>query len=114
MDAKDGKFRSKTVLAWARRQNCAMCEKAPPSDPHHFPPKGMGGAHIDDTEVIPLCRWCHDHAQQYLKPLTKEWQQIAVSQTIASFVHTASDSEWERFTAERADWYASRIFVVPM
>jgi hypothetical protein len=110
---KDGRFTSPTVLAWCRRQPCRSCGADGPSDPHHFPAKGLGGGRIDDTQVIPLCRWCHDHAQAYRAPTTKEWQHVVVAQTIAGFVRSATAEEWAAFCADRKRWAESRIFEVP-
>jgi hypothetical protein len=110
---KDGRFESPTVLAWCRRQPCRFCGASGPSDPHHFPPKGMGGARINDTQVIPLCRWCHDRAQRYEAPLTREWQLLALCSTIFGFVNLASADEWDAFCSDRKRWAASRIFEVP-
>lgn len=44
-----------------RRLPCAACGKAPtkeqPSDPHHEPPRSLGGT---DKDTVPLCRACHE------------------------------------------------------
>ena len=111
---KDGKFVSETMLTWCRRRPCASCGSDPPSDPHHWPPKGMGGARHDDTSVIPLCRACHELAQRYAPPLTMEWQHFTVVRALFDFAHTATDKEWDAFAEERRRWYESRTFMVPM
>ena len=49
-------------------QNCEVCNKSYPSDPHHLTPIGAGGNDTDDN-VIPLCR--HHHAEFHKIGLSK-------------------------------------------
>lgn len=106
---KAGAFLSPTILAFARRRPCAMCCAAAPVDPHHFPPKGMGGANIDDTSVIPLCRYCHGKAQRYEAPCTREWQHNVSRHLLADFVKLANEHEWAAFCAERKRFVEGRV-----
>ena len=53
-------------LAFIRSLPCRVpgeCEG--PTEPHHYPAKGMGGANGDDAKTAPLCtkhhRQWHDH-----------------------------------------------------
>lgn len=65
--------------------------------------------------LIPLCRHCHDQAQQYRAPLTPEWQHIQALVTLRLFARTATESEWTQFAVERERWAKSRVFMsVPM
>ena len=54
-------------LEYVRRHRCCFvgCDTTPPSQPHHYPAKGMGGANGDDRLTVPLCalhhRFFHDH-----------------------------------------------------
>jgi hypothetical protein len=109
--AKAGIFRSETVLAWARRRVCAGCSAPAPSDPHHYPPCGLGGGHRDDTKVIPLCRECHDKAQRYVPQFTHHWQELHAALTFVEFARTATAAEWAAFTDERRSWISSRVFI---
>jgi hypothetical protein len=108
---KAGIFRSETVLEWARRHSCVGCGAPAPCDPHHYPARGLGGGHRDDTKVIPLCRRrCHDAAQQYKPPFTREWQELAAALTFVEFMPTATAAEWAAFTEERRVWREGRVF----
>jgi hypothetical protein len=48
-------------LRWIRQHTCISCGDDPPNDAHHYPARGLGGAHGDDLQTVPLCRQCHDH-----------------------------------------------------
>jgi len=41
---------------WCREQPCWVCNRPPPSDPHHVVSRGAGGT---DEHTVPLCRTCH-------------------------------------------------------
>ncbi len=53
---------SARYLAAVRELPCHFCAAPGPSDPHHFPPRGSRGR--NDLLVLPVCRTCHDDAQQ--------------------------------------------------
>jgi SWIM zinc finger len=39
-----------------RALNCCVCGASAPSEPHHEPPRSVGGK---DEDAVPLCRACH-------------------------------------------------------
>ena len=41
---------------WCRTALCCVCNRTP-ADPHHEPPRSVGGR---DRDTVPLCRQCHD------------------------------------------------------
>ena len=41
---------------WCRSQACCCCGAPDPSDPHHEPPRSVGGK---DRHTLPMCRKCH-------------------------------------------------------
>lgn len=63
-------------LAWVRKMPCCFCSAPPPSDPHHYGPRGVGQK-TDDLRVAPLCRPCHDvlHSQ----PLTPRIREVLLA-----------------------------------
>lgn len=46
-------------LQFVRGLSCCACGVPPPSDPHHYGPRGMGQK-THDLLVVPFCRACHD------------------------------------------------------
>lgn len=59
--AKDAPPRVPAYLAWIRKQPCAWCGAAPPSEASHHPEPGHGRTAVktSDYRVIPLCPPCH-------------------------------------------------------
>lgn len=51
--------RDPKYLEHVRERPCCICGASPPSDPHHFGPRGMGQK-ADDRRTVPLCREHHD------------------------------------------------------
>lgn len=102
------RFECPGVLTWARRQPCAFCMKAGPSEPHHYPTRGAGG---DEWGVIPLCREHHDQAQRYEGALDHSWQHIQALVALKLFLKTANDHEFASFVSSRERWLRARIFV---
>jgi hypothetical protein len=70
-------LRSERYLNAVREMGCSFCNEPGPSDPHHFPPRGSRGT--ADIHTLPVCRRCHDKAQQY--QISRERQAAAVHQT---------------------------------
>lgn len=52
-------MRDEEHLTFVRGRSCCACGAAPPSDPHHYGPRGMGQK-THDLLVVPFCRACHD------------------------------------------------------
>lgn len=61
-------LRNDVYLVFVREKACCGCGAPPPSDAHHFGPRGAGQK-TDDYRTIPLCRDCHDyfHAHGHLR-----------------------------------------------
>lgn len=55
----DSPARAPHYMAFVRQLNCCICGAPPPSEPHHFGPRGIGQK-TDDYRTVPLCRRCHD------------------------------------------------------
>lgn len=63
--------RDAKYLDHVRRRPCCICAAPPPSDAHHYGPRGFGQK-TDDRRTVPLCRPCHDvwHARRGCPPYT--------------------------------------------
>lgn len=66
-------LRLEAYLARVRQMECCMCHAPPPSDPHHYGPRGVGQK-TDDVRVVPLCRGCHEALHG--SPLTPGMREI--------------------------------------
>jgi hypothetical protein len=64
------RWKSEAYLDEIRMMGCVNCGAGPPSDPHHVSIIGFGGMGTKphDWMTIPLCRFCHNQAQQYIIP----------------------------------------------
>lgn len=101
IDAKEGKLLCPDLLKWVRGKDCKACVEQIiktgngylrlPSEAHHFPPKGMGGATHRDDHVMPLCREHHDQAQRYVIP--RETQERWVLETRSAFLEESTVEE---------------------
>lgn len=114
---KAGQLRCEVTLAWTRLQPCRECVERsldPGGDvitvpraageAHHFPVKGMGGAHIRDDMVIPLCRAHHEDAQAYRIPAST---QIAwTHENRCRFLDSAPAADVQAYVAALMEWKA--------
>jgi hypothetical protein len=59
---------------FCRTLPCCVCGEVP-SDPHHEPPRSVGGL---DADTVPLCRKCHNrrHAQGAARFWTVDWRAV--------------------------------------
>jgi hypothetical protein len=121
MFGKDGTLFCRAFLDWARRQPCLACLefKDPPlygfnvpcaSDPHHWPVRGMGGAHRRDDQVIPLCRRHHEQAQEYKIP--RATQDRWVIETRSAFLDECTVEELRAYFEALEAW-KDRPLAVP-
>lgn len=62
---RSSRVRDKAHLAWVRTLDCCWCHRRGPSDPHHDTKERGMSQKADDTRTIPLCRRCHDAAQDF-------------------------------------------------
>jgi len=110
MAAKEGHLESKAYLDFCRALPCFGCGAEPPSQAHHWPPKGRGVT--DDSRVIPLCVICHKRAhgetvvcprRGRLPPVGKNAQVQAVDAVLRRFVAECSPEDWQRFSDDVLD-----------
>lgn len=113
---KDGALYCDPTLEFARGLPCHFCGAPPPSAPHHWPPKGMGGAKIDDTRVVPVCLICHKrcHGERVMTamglrpPITAAENVAAVDATLRRFLREAPIEMLERFSVDLYRWREGR------
>jgi len=105
---KDGDMICRVFLEWTARRPCAKCE-GPGGESHHFPPIGRQGVHRDDS-VVPLCRRCHQFAQEYAPGFEKWLQQSWADANLRAFLHSASRMEREQYWRDLNLWIVSRIY----
>lgn len=97
MFPKQGKILAPEYLAWVRSQPCIGdgCGAPPPSEAHHFPPKGRR-RDIDDTRTMPVCRACHKQCGgEVVVVRGKRYFPVPASAQVA-----AVDATFRRFVAE--------------
>jgi hypothetical protein len=92
-------------LDFTRRRACAFCGRRPPSEAHHYPPRGRLGL-VDDSRVTPACRKCHERCHGAcppgLVPIDGATQARAVEENQLSFFRQATPDEWNAFGRDRA------------
>lgn len=65
---KPVRVRDESVLDWARQRGvCEVCGKHRPTEPHHVKSKGAGGGD-ERSNVVSICRTCHDSVHRGLIP----------------------------------------------
>jgi hypothetical protein len=97
--------RSETFLVFTQSRACVFCRRPPPSDPHHYPPRGRLGV-TDDSRVAPACRECHERCHGIRiggkDPISEEAQQRAVEENQLAFFRYATPEQWCAYGQERA------------
>jgi hypothetical protein len=117
---KDGDIRCEPYLDDVRGRGCYFCPEPPPSQAHHYPPKGRGVT--DDTSTIPVCVRCHQrcegitvvHRGERLEPISEERQERAANDILRCFLATASTDALHAFTAALERWRSTRVYLVPL
>lgn len=94
--AKTGDLFCEAWLAFTRRSRCSFCGEAPPSQPHHFPPRGRLG-YTDDSQALPACvschRRCHGNKVNGNAPITEDAQRYALREHVVRFIYEATPKE---------------------
>jgi hypothetical protein len=126
--AKVGECRSQVYLARQARQRCAfftpgICDAFVGVHVHHHPPKGMGGAHINDLRTVALCQVHHKlaHGEKVASPVSGAMLfpipvglvQDQVERAWFRFMLEASPDEWKIVARDRERWAESRTLAVP-
>ena len=104
---KHGSLRCPEYLAFVRRQPCQWCDRAAPSEPHHWPLKARG--YTDDTATCALCRPCHRRAHEPVEISHPSLDQLVAAMWFR-FRSKATHEEWEAVSLARATWYESQVF----
>lgn len=77
--------RADHYLAFVRELPCARCKAPPPSDPHHFGPRGVGEK-CDDYRTVPLCRLCHHMAHRGEIRSWRPWLTERIVDTVVRYL----------------------------
>lgn len=109
---KLGHLHSEAFLEFVRSLPCAGCNAPPPSEAHHWPPKGMGGAHVDDTKTFPVCGICHKRCHREvvtvdgkrLQPVSSEAQDRARAATLRRFIERSPAELFNKAAEDILEW----------
>jgi hypothetical protein len=106
---KAGHRLSEVTLAFCRALRCYGCNAPPPSQAHHYPPKGRGVT--DDTRIAPLCAICHQRCHgitvvngRRLEPVSAERQIEATNRTLRRFIDESTAEEFQKFSEDILEW----------
>lgn len=113
---KQGHIYSDAYLDYRRSRGCFFCSASAPSEPHHHPPKGMGGGLVDDLKTVSVCRECHRRAHGdriqvasgLRLPYTKDQVTAAVDASLRQFFYEAPQEIVGAVIADLYAWRAKR------
>lgn len=109
---KDGHLLSRAYLDFCRSLPCFGCRAPAPSMAHHHPPKGMGGARVDDTKTFPVCAVCHQRCHaipvvvdgKRLAPVGADSQDRARAATLRMFIERSTAEQFNKVTEDILEW----------